>query len=352
MQELSNTYSFADIHFPQRTSLIKKLRYVSFAINDSILILSLFVFLVWVFHVPSIGSLLFHKLGISPFTSVLFILSGSSLFFGAKRHLMDTHKDAEKDDSSWWNTWIPIFLAVITAVFGLVNVVRITEAGALSLFRTSFFGGFCFFIIGLSLVPPFTRIIHRFHITQLLMFAVSGLNVLIALEYVYQLFSPLPMQQLFSVSLPTALTFVFFGFGVLLRWSNRGFFGNYTLDSVGSMLALRLFMFHLASAPLLAFVALLVMHNSIYNMYQILSVIVVGFASLSIFLLWINVKLLYKYELEHLLMRESLRAHNIDLLSEKEELQKNMVRLEQEKQQYLDKLDTQDKLRTITETLG
>jgi hypothetical protein len=351
MQEIP-THSFANIHFPQRTNLIKKLRYVSFIINDIILIASVLVFLVWIFNLQGINVFLFRNLTIFPFSSVLFLFSGIVLLFGAKRHLMRTHEETEKEEYPWWNTWIPIFLAAITAALGLINLVQFNNIGVLSLFRVSPAEGLCFFLVGLGLIPPFTRILHRFHITQFIIFIVSGLNIFIILEYLFQLFSSSPMQHIVDIPPATTLAFAVFCFGILLRWSNRGFLGNFTLDSTASTFALRLFLINLLAIPLIALFVLTIMQKTSYNMYQVLSVVVVCFTVISCSILWINVKLLYTYELEHLLMRESLRIHNIDLTAEQEELRKRMVQLVEEKQQYLDKLSTQDSLRDLVDKLG
>lgn len=351
MQEMPTANLFENINFPRQISLIKTLRYVSFAVNDFILFLGFFIGFVWIFRIPGAYEKLFHKLHIYPFSSVLFLLSGAVLLFGAKRHLISSHKDAEKDESPWWNTWIPITLAAITAVFGFINLAQLSHAGLLSFFRISPFGGLCFFLTGLALIPPYTRILHRFHITQLFMFIISGLGIFVIWENVYQMFSPLPMQHIISIPLPTAFTLTLFSFGILIRWSNRGFLGNFTLDSTSSIFAFRLFLIQLISAPLIAFFVLALLQHTSYNMYQILTVIVVLSLFISSTLLWFNVKLLYRYDLEHLLMRESLKSHNIDLTTEKEDLRKKMIQLEQEKQQYADKLNTQVVWQDMADTL-
>jgi hypothetical protein len=49
-------------------------------------------------------------------------------------------------------------------------------------------------------------------------------------------------------------------------------------------------------------------------------------------------------------MRESLRKHNINLTTEKDELRKRMVQLEQEKKQFADKLSVEDSLQNITDS--
>jgi hypothetical protein len=350
MQEVLSAEALANIHFPQRTDLIKRLRRISFVINDIVLLIAILLLLAWIINIPSLSTFLFGKLAIYPFSSVLYILSGTTLLFGAKRHLMSTHEDAKEDKDSWWRTWIPLSLAAITAVLGFANVAHLTDAGVLSLFHVAPIGGLCFFLIGIALIPPFTRVRHRFHFTQFFVFIVSGLSVFVVLESLYQRLSPLPTQQIVPIPLSSDLLLTIFCFSILLRWTNRGFLGNFTLDSSGSIFAFRLFALNLITAPLIALVVLFVLQKTHYNMYQILTVVVVCFTVISSAFLWVNVKLLYKYGLEHLLMRESLRAHNIDLAAEKEALRKRMVQLEQEKRQYQDKLNTQSTLRDVIGT--
>lgn len=349
VQEITNAYSFTNIEFPRQTKLIKRLRYVSFIINDIILFGSFVAITLWLINALGIKIDLLDMLTIPPFIPILFIFAGSSLLFGAKRHLLSKHYDADKEDHNWWSPWIPIALAGLTAVGGLINLLHLTDSGTLSFLHTSTYGGFCFFLIGLALIPPFTHILHRFHITQFFIYIVSGLNVFVVLESIYQLFSPLAAQHILQVPLLVAIVFVFFCFGILLRWSNRGFFGNFTLDSTVSLFALRLFLINLISGPLITFLVLLITQKSSYNLYQVITIVVSLFTSLASILLWVNVKLLYRYDLEHMLMRESLRAHNIDLTTEEETLRKRIAHIEQEKQQYLDKLSSEKVLQDVVD---
>lgn len=350
MQEVTSVSSLATIEFPRRTRLIKRLRAISFIINDITLFASFLVILLWLAELLSVSNF-FSKLAVAPFTPVLFIVASLPLLFGAKRHLISTDQDAEKEDRPWWSIPIPVFLASITALLGLINIFPLTTTGLLTVFHISSYAGFCFFLIGIALIPPFTRIHHRFHITQGLVFVVSGISVFIVLENLYQLFSSSPTQHSTQVPLLAAMAFAFDCFGILLRWSNRGFFGNFTLDSTISRLALRLFLINLISGPLIAFLILYASQRSGFNMYQVITIIVTLFAITSSILLWINVKLLYRYELEHLLMSESLRFHNIDLTTEEESLRKRMAQLEQEKQRYLDKLDSENRWQEAAEAL-
>lgn len=342
-------HQFTEIHFPRQISLIKRLRYFSFIINDITIFTSLFTLIVAVTNIPILRILIFHTLGVFPFTPVLFIFSSIVLFFGAKRHQIDTHYDAEVEKRPWWEFGIPLLFAAIVAVVGFIDLIGFTNTGIVSIFHASSYTGFCFFLLGFALIPPYTRLPHRFHITQLLIFVVSALNVFIVLESAYQLFSAHLLQQIVSVSLPVAFSFVFFSFGILFRWSNRGFIGNFTLDSTASVFAFRVFMINLISAPLIAFIVLFILQKTSYNVYQILSIVAIITTVTSSLLLWINVKLLYGHELEHLLMRESLRAHNVDLVKEEETLKERMGELQQEKQEYREKLDSQSAWQDVAE---
>src|SRR6185437_7845099 len=234
---MAEVHQFATIHFPRQVGLIKRLRHFSFIINDITLLVSLLTLLIGATNFPFLHAFFFQKLAVYPFTPVLFILSSIVLFFGAKRHQADTHYDSEVENRPWWEFIIPLFFAVLVAAVGFIDFANVTHAGILSIFHSSAYTGFCFFILGLALIPPYTSISHRFHITHLLIFIVSALNVFIILESIYQLFSPGPIQQIVHVPLFVAFSFVFFCFGILLRWSNRGFIGNFTLDSTDSVFA-------------------------------------------------------------------------------------------------------------------
>ncbi len=346
MQEI---HQFAGFQFPRQIGLIKKLRFVSFIINDITITVSLLTFLFWVINVPFLQNIIIHTLVVYPFTPVLFIFSGLVLLFGAKRHQTDTNYDVETEKSSWWEFGIPLIFATLVALVGFIDFANFTNVGILSIFHSSSYTGFCFFLLGLALIPPYTSIPHRFHITHLLIFIISAINVFIILETIYQFFSPLPAQQTMHVSLPVAFSFVIFCFGVLLRWSNRGFIGNFTLDATASVFAFRVFMINLISTPVIALITLFLLQKTSYNMYQILSIVVIVSTVASSMLLWYNVKLLYGHELEHLLMRESLRAHNVDLTKEEETLRKSMDLLQKEEREYKDKLEVRNKLFDITD---
>lgn len=347
MAEQPATYQLENFHFPRQLALIKRLRGISFFINDVTLFASFITILLWAINMLWVHALPFNDF-VYPTTALLFILSGIPLLFGAKRHLLQTHHDATEEKRPWWEFGVPIMCAVLTALLGLVSISGSINPG----FRLSSVVGVSFLLIGLSLLPPFTRIPHRFHVTQFLVFLVSGIHVFVILEHIYQYFSRLPVQHVLDVSLLSACAFIFFCSGILLRWTNRGFLGNFTLDSTASIFALRIFLLNLISAPLIALLILLSLQNTQYNLYVVLTVIIVSIAIISSFLLWINVRILYGHELEHVLMRETLRSHNINLATEQEKLQKRMEELEKDKQLYRDKLSSQQAWQDAADSLG
>lgn len=341
MQDSSTIQVFTNVHFPQRISLIKNLRYFSFLINDMVLIGSGIIFFGWLITIPSLKDFLFQKLAVIPSSAIPFILLGTSLFFGAKRHIPNANEQSEIH-YPWWSTLIPILLASSASLLGLTSfLVLDNNVPIISAVHMPSIVGLCFFLIGIALIPPFTRIPHRFHITQLLIFVVSGLSMFVVFENIYQIISGVKLQQTIFFPFSLALTFAFFCFGILLRWSNRGFFGNFTLDSTGSRFSLRILLVNLIITPLISIITLVVFPIASRNAHQLLNIVVIFFTFASSLLIWINLKLLYPYELEHLLMRESLRAHNIDLTKEEETLKKKMTEIEQEKQQYKSELNIQ-----------
>lgn len=348
MSEKTNTYSLASIHLPQRKTVTKRLQELSFILNDIVLAAAFLFLVLWIIHahVFNFPVLVFFR--VYPLASVLFIFSGLSLLFSAKKHVFNPQTNTKIVENPW-STWIPILLGTLTAALGLLNVTHLNNGTILQGLYLSQYGGFCFFLIGLALIPPHTTIPHRFHITQALVFTVLFINSFTILETFYQLLSAQPIQHIIFVPLGTAILFAFFCIGVICRWSNRGFFGNFTLDTMDSTLALRLLVINLFTAPLIGFGILFLTQNSGYNIYQIATLIITCITIVSIFLGWINIKFLYKYDLEHFLMRESLRVHNIDLKMEKASEEAKSAQLAEEKQKVVDKLSYQSKFRDVAE---
>jgi hypothetical protein len=350
MSQTTSQYSFKGIYLPKRKLLTDRLQIASFAINDTVLIISISFLFVWFINIFGGNIVLPDQFSISPLGRMLFIFSSISVFFSAKKHIYSP--DQKHLKRLTWILLIPIFFASITALFGFLSFTRLTSLFGMPFVQTTQYSGFCFFLIGLALIPPFTRISHRFHVTQALLFIVIALNAIVILESVYQTLSPFPMQQIFSVPLITAILLSLFCFGILCRWSNRGFVGNFTLDSVDSILALRLVLVIFVFVPLIGFLVLLLTQNTLYNVYEVVTLIVVFITITSFTILWINIQLLYNYDLEYFLMKEALRVYNIDLKLGKEKLEKEKGEIEKTNEEYRGKLNNQKQLEIITEGLA
>lgn len=341
-------YSSLDIHLPQRKALTSRLQQLSFIINDIILAISLLALLGWCSSLFFKRTTIIETLHVYPFAFVQFLLVGSSLLFSAKRHFFNP-KDNTLVKQPGWTIIAPILFAAMAAVFGFIDFSHLNQV--FPAVSTTAFSGFCFFIIGLALIPPHTRLPHRFHITQFLVFGVLVVNLFTVLENVFQVLSSQPFQHIMIVPLPTAFIFVLFCLGILWRWSNRGFFGNFTIASDDSVLALRSLLANFISTPTIAFIVLAITRNSSYNVYQIVTLVITGIALVTALIIWINIKVLYKHDLEHYLLKESLRVHNVDLTLEKKAQEVKMKELDQEKQRYLEKLNYQNTFQNVAERL-
>ena len=118
------------------------------------------------------------------------------------------------------------------------------------------------------------------------------------------------------------------------------------------MYALRLLLVSLASAPFIGAAALLLAPAASPSLAQVTATTVVLYIALSTILAWLNLKLLYRHELEHFVMQEELRVHNIHLKLSAEDMAAQVQQLESTSQQYVSKLNYQDNFRDLAESLG
>ena len=73
------------------------------------------------------------------------------------------------------------------------------------------------------------------------------------------------------------------------------------------------------------------------------AVLIVLLIVCTIIFTWVNIRLLYRFELERFVMKEELRVHNIDLKLGNEELVGKMTELQEKTKDYADKLSNQEK---------
>lgn len=292
-------YSLTDLYLPERkklTSFLKALsKYITFAI--------LFICLGLIFQDILAGALIN-----SPLMILAFILSSASLL-------------SDK------------LAAIIcgTMVF-LIGVLLIP--GTLSL-------GLCLSLIGLALILPRFKINHRFRPSQLIILLVLIINSTSILGYVYQSLSNFPSVLMSNPAYISAV-FVLLCIASAFRWPGRGFLGVFTTDTVSSMFSLRLLLINISVISLLGLLTLVGVEYKIYNPRDAIALFVVSITVLSAALSWLNIKLLYKFELERFVMKEELKIHNIGLKLGNEDLTEKMSELKEANKEYVGKLKYRD----------
>jgi hypothetical protein len=210
--------------------------------------------------------------------------------------------------------------------------------------------GFSFLLIGLSLILPRLKASSRFHFVQLFSFAILIINFMAILGYLYLQLSPVTINVPYTpLSLATA--FVLLCSAILLRWPARGLIGMFTADSISSMFALGLLIINIVITFILGFLSLVGVRLGIYASYEATAVLIVLLIVCTIVFTWINIRLLYRFELERFVMKEELRVHNIDLKLGNEDLAGKMSELQERNKEYADKLSNQEKYQDITSNL-
>jgi hypothetical protein len=260
--------------------------------------------------------------------------------------------------------WIPgpgvapiLILAVVFSVASLlvevkpVSLVCSWAVLAIGIFQLVTFGmGFGFAPIGLALVLPHTKVDHRFHYVHFLAYLSLVMNCAAILGFAYQWLSPLKFQLVY-VPPDIAAISVFLSMAALFKWPARGLVGVFTSDSVSSMYALRLLFINVIVILLTGLVTLAGAKVGMYSPGEAVMMFAVALVVISTTLAWVNVRLLYRFELERLVMKEELRVHNISLKLGNEELTNNVTRLKETNEEYAGKLSHRDKYGDIIGSL-
>jgi hypothetical protein len=210
--------------------------------------------------------------------------------------------------------------------------------------------GFSFLLIGLGLILPRLKASMRFHFVQLFSFTILIINFMAILGYLYLLLSPVAINVPYT-PLALATTFVLLCFAILLRWPARGLIGMFTTDSISSMYALGLLIINILITFILGFLSLVGVRLGIYASYEATAVLIVLLIVCTIVFVWVNIRLLYRLELERFVMKEELRVHNIDLRLGNEDLVGKMTQLQEKNKEYADKLSNQEKYQDVTSNL-
>ena len=206
--------------------------------------------------------------------------------------------------------------------------------------------GLSFLLIGISLILPLIKLSIRFHIVHLFSFIILIINFMAILGYLYLQLSPLNTNAAY-VPLSLAITFVLLCMAILFHWPARGLMGMFTTDSISSMFALELLIVNVVITFLFGAITLIGIRIGAYSSYEAAAVLVMLMIVLSIAFTWINIRLLYRFELERFIMKEELRVHNIDLKLGNEDLIGKMSKLQEKNKEYADKLSNQEKYKDI-----
>lgn len=337
---IEHHYSLAGVHLPERKLLTTRLEKISFYLNDIVLFSSVIALVASIFAISLFKNFLFGFFVFPPVVAVMFLLTGTTILFSAKYYI----KELKSSIAS--STLIPLFFSGMSSCLGLLSIITDFWRSLIPAMV-----GFNFLLLGLAAMLLHTRVTHRFHITQLLTFSVLVLNAITILGYIYQLLSYSFATPLIPIPLNIALLTSVLCYSMLLRWSNRGFFGNFTADCLSSIFALRLLVINMILMPFIGFITLALTKNEA-NIYIVVALLVLLLTVVAATLAWFNMKLLYKYELEHFTMREALRVHNIALTLDKKTQDVKLIELEETKKEYQDKLNHQDKLKNVLDALG
>lgn len=326
-----SSYSLSKIHLPEDKVVVKGLQKMS-ALAAILAIMGAILVLVTA-----------NTLALS---IVAFIFAAASILLETKLEVSLTSIGSSKSQKTFFS------------IICLVCSVIVFSIGGIQLFNAAVSGrggegvgiGFCLLLIGLALMLARIKTPKRFYAIDALVFIVLIINSIMVLSNAYQLLS-IARPQLYFISFGPAIIFVLLCISILLRWPGRGFVGMFATDSISSKFSLRLLVVSLGTSFLLGLIIIIGMKNEIYPSYGAVAILVIVFMTLSALIAWINLKLLYKFELERFLMKEELRVHNISINLNNEELISKMTELEGTKNEYAQKLNYQKKVLDIADNL-
>lgn len=89
------------------------------------------------------------------------------------------------------------------------------------------------------------------------------------------------------------------------------------------------------------------MRLGVYASYEATAVLIILIIVFTIIFAWLNIRLLYRFELERFVMKEELRVHNIDLRLGNEELAIKMTQLQEQTKDYADKLSNREAYKDV-----
>ena len=356
-----NNYSLAGLHLPENKNLTRLLKDVSFIASLIILAGSTIVLLGWTGNIPLLKNLFLENAPVPMLSAVAFLLSAISLLFEVKIGVLKAGNKDKNSNFLFLSSYLICSFFVL--LIGILQIINYFSANSVS-FSGIFYNnlteekqavltvGFNFLLVGLALLYARLKVSHRFHLVQFLALNVFVINSITILGYAYRLFTPFPYSHINYVPLNIAIFFFFLSIAISFRWPGRGFIGMFTTDSVSSMFSLKVFFIKILIIAVLGLLILVGTQINIYNQYEALVIFAILLMVLSLVLTWLNIKLLYKFELERFIMKEELRVHNIDLKLDNESLVGKMAELKEANKEYASKLNYREKYGNVIDELS
>jgi len=238
-------------------------------------------------------------------------------------------------------------------ILSVVILLFIILFGILSILSSpnNFYSGFALCVFGVSMILIFTKLIHRYHFSQLILFFTI---LLIALSFYKSVYVVISTQSLLTQtnSLILSALFIICCQALLLSKPDRGFLGMLTIDSPSSRLSLRFLVYLIVVPPVMSFSLLTAGYMKLFDKEMTIPLLAIFLNLMSLTVNWLNMKLLYKFERERYLIGEALRVNNIQLEIKSEDLNIRVNELQKEKDEVTSKVNNSQSLQEIVSSKG
>lgn len=356
-----NNYSFTGIYLPENKKLTRLLKRLSLATSLIVMGCGLVILLGWITNVPMLKNGFIGNTPVPIMSAFAFILSVAPLLFEKGVGRLGSGDKTTKNSRFFFLTSYLVcsFAVLVIGFLQILNYFNVNQLGFGEIFYNNLSGekqaaftiGFNFFLIGIALLYARIKALHRFHVVQFLALNVFVINLITVLGYLFRLVTPFPYSHIIYIPQNIALIFFALSLSLSFRWPARGFIGMFTTDSISSSFALRVLFLKTISITILGLLILVGVKMDIYNLSEGLVIFVLLAMVLALCLTWLNIKLLYKLELERFIMKEELRIHDIDLKLDNESLAVKMKELTEINTEYQDKLKNKEKYEDVIENL-
>jgi hypothetical protein len=324
-----STYSLGKIHLPENKRLTSVLQRLSLLVS----------LLALAFGIGALFS--------SPVIGFVVILASIPLFIEGK---LDYPLQAKKNLPEYLKKTLLLVSVLCSALVFLAGIIFIFSPNLTYVKQINLSIDLSFLLIGLGLVLSRTKFPNRFKLIQSFTFAILIINFTVILKYLYLQLAPVG-ANISHTPLSLEITLVLLCLAILLRWPARGLMGMFTTDSISSLYALKLLILNVLAIFILGFIILAGIRMGTFALYEAIAILITLLIVLAVAFAWINIRLLYRFELERFVMREELRVHNISLKLGNEDLASKMTELLETNKEYVDKLNNQEKYKDVVSSL-